>query len=1099
MSKKIFAIIIVIILLSSMLLYINNSNNAGGNIKTEIPRSEGVFMAYVPTYLHYQVDSILSKYNIKYAYYGNLLNINYTNINAQFLNNVFNNTVSGIKLNHFVSNGSTNFVPYNMNASAFLAGSYSPKNIYSAYNINYIHNKGYYGNNTTITIIDAYGDPSIRYDLSAFDNITGLPPVNLSIKYPVGTVTSSNSGWAQETAVDVEWAHAIAPGAKIKLIIAPTSGHSLLDAVSYAIGNNVGNVISLSWGSPESSMSSGSLHTLNQVYKQAAKKNITVVAASGDSGAKDGTSSLTTNFPASDPYVLGVGGTSLYHKNGNYTQTAWGCTVNSKSVGSGGGYSSYFSKPYYQDPAGYNNKMRGVPDVSMDANPNTGVMVVAHGEQYMIGGTSIATPMWAGIIAIMDQYNHKSLGLVNPLLYQISNTKYYNRDFTQITSGNNGGYSAHSGWNPVTGLGTPLVSNLVNDSKRILSSYGSIVIFNGTESANKISAKISVPSNNAETYNGSTFYYLSLYSNPNNYIKFGIIANATGYYYSYKIDNNNVIIKNETKGNKIAFLTLNYTGDTITFSANNNTLWTVANILISFKGNYRAATGAQQENSPISFVNIPSTTISDIGLYNSTGKIKYTGIYESHYSSVNSSYGLINITKVNNYFTVQKSNNTTGEALVDNSQVPFILYNITYGLKSTVNLYLNNGQSANFYLNGKKIGDSFSISGGHYTVNTTYRGKNIFREIYVPGIKKYNLNITENPSYYKATVNIVTDYYFNNSTSQNHTVIYGLPGQNNIVLNSNGYKALNVYKTGNVTVKMIPEKIKIDIFVFNGNVTTTFNGKNITVSNGNYICYIEPNELNVSIRKAGFRNYTEILHPTPGKNIYQEILLKPATPGYYNVSGTVYNKNFNYTLKNAMVSDGSGVLGYSNSKGNYVLFIPKGKYNLTFSEYLYSNYSKTVSVNGNISSMNIYMNPENVTIPNITFNIQHSIPLGFYYLFVSWSVYPQSNFGEYKVFYSTNSLMNNAKEITIYNKGTHFTFLGGLTPGKTYYIVVSAFNNNGSFISTQEIVVHYNWLYYGLNILIIGGIIAYIMLMVRFLFRRKRYKEDDLDDLDFPY
>ncbi len=1097
MLRKVLVAVIIMILVSSMLAYVNNSNPSGGNIKIETPQSKGIFMAYVPANLHYQVDNTLNQYNIKYTYYGNLLNVNYTNRNSQLLNNIFNNTVDGMKLNHFVGNSSTNFVPYRVNSSAFLAGAYSPNNIDSAYNINNIHNRGYYGNNTTIVIVDAYGDPSIRYDISAFDNITGLPPINLSIKYPVGTVTSTNFGWSQETAVDVEWAHAIAPGAKIKLIISPSSGTSLINAVSYAVNNSAGNIISLSWGSAESSMSSGTLNTLNQVYKQAAEKNITVVAASGDSGAKDGTHSLTTNFPASDPYVLGVGGTSLYyHKNGTYTQTAWGCTINGKSVGSGGGYSSYFSKPYYQNPSGYNNSGRGVPDVSMDANPNTGVLVVEGGEQYMVGGTSIATPMWAGIIAILDQYNHKSLGLVNPMLYQISNTKYYNEDFTQITSGNNGGYSAHSGWNPVTGLGTPNVSNLVNDSRHILSSYGSMAIFNGTEPANRISAQISAPSNNADIYNGSTFYYVSLYSNSNNYIEFGISVNSTGYYYSYKIDNNNVIINNETRGNKNAYITLNYTGNNITFSANNKSIWAIKNILIPFKGNYRAATGAQQENSPIDFVNISSVTISDIGIYNNTGKINYTGIYETHYSNVGASYGLINITKVNNHFTVQKSNNITSGAISNNSQEPVILYNITYGLNSTVNLYLNNGQKTNFYLNGKKLNDPVSLPGGYYTINTTINGKNISREIYIPGIKEYNLNIHENPSYYKASINMVTDYYFTNSTNQNHTEIFELPGENNIKLNSDGYKTLSENIQGNYTVNMTPEKIKIDIFVYNGNITTTFNGKTINVSNGNYISYITPQELNVSIHKAGFKNYVKTFKTYPGKNIYQEVLLMPSTSGYYNVSGTVYNKEFNYTLKNARISDNSSVLGYSNNKGNYILFIPKGKYNLTFSEYLYANYSKTVSVTGNISSMDIYMNPENVSIPNIAFNIQHAIPLGFYYLFLSWSIYPKSHFGEYKVFYSTNSLMKNSKEITIYNRGTDFTFLGGLTPGKTYYIVVSAFSSNGSFISTHEIVVHYNWLYYGLNILIFGGIIAYIILMVKFLFRRKKYEEDDLD---FPY
>ena len=521
--KRILAVTLVFIFILSALA-ISETNyppsvatvdaNSGNN-------TSPVLLAYIPSSFHQYVGNQLNNSKIPYTYYGNLLNVNDSS-NRGSISYIFSMLNRTLGIQYFIFNSSDDFVPYEENAS-YLANPYTPANIYDAYDMNYIHDQGYYGNNTTIAVVDAYGDPTINYDVSAFDNLTGLPAINLNISTPEGAITSTNSDWASETAIDVEWSHAMAPGAKINLVLSPGDGSRLLDSVAYAVTHHLGNIISISWGQAESQMTAPELSELNSIYRQAAEENITVVAASGDQGANDGTSAKTVNFPASDPYVLGVGGTTLTEtSSGGYTQTAWGETVNGKVEASGGGFSSYFSTPYYQVAPNYTESKRGVPDVSLDANPNTGVLTIVDGREYTLGGTSIATPMWAGIIATMDQYYNRSLGLVNPIFYKISETKYYSKAFTQITSGGNYGYSAGSGWNPVTGLGTPLVSNLINDTGKILNGYGTVATFNNTTYATGISATINVSGNSVEQYNGSTFYYTGFYKNPDNYIKFGI-------------------------------------------------------------------------------------------------------------------------------------------------------------------------------------------------------------------------------------------------------------------------------------------------------------------------------------------------------------------------------------------------------------------------------------------------------------------------------------------------------------------------------------------------------------------------------------------------
>ena len=294
--------------------------------------------------------------------------------------------------------------------------------------------------------------------------------------------TSTNPDWAGEDALDLEWARASAPGATVEDTLSPDAGPGLYAAVDWLVSHQAADVISLSWGEPDvgafnpvitpcssdcNASSDGSYDILGPVLEFAATEGISVLAASGDCGASGGTAGVSTFFPASDPFVTGVGGTVLTMANGAWSsEVGWsgnssggvppGCQ---NQGGSGGGYSP-FPRPAWQVGLPTKEVYRGVPDVSIDAA--TPVRIIVGGEVWLVGGTSVGTVLWAGITTLADQYWGKDLGLLNPTLYSILNSSRYSADFHDITSGNNG-YAADVGWDPVTGIGTPCVAELVTD------------------------------------------------------------------------------------------------------------------------------------------------------------------------------------------------------------------------------------------------------------------------------------------------------------------------------------------------------------------------------------------------------------------------------------------------------------------------------------------------------------------------------------------------------------------------------------------------------------------------------------------------------------
>jgi subtilase family serine protease len=398
----------------------------------------------------------------------------------------------------------------------------------NSYNLPALYASGNEGQGETIAIIDSFGNPNMASDLANFDTQMGLPHmcgepgqacgngvptfthVDWDGKTQVKSAPASNGtglqerdGWVVETALDVEWAHAMAPMANILNVTtnpAETQGvqglPAMMDAEQFIVDHHQATVITQSFGTTEENFDgTQSLLNLRHAFVSAAQNGVTVLASSGDFGtANPGKTPIknpatipfpTVNWPASDPLVTSVGGTYLC------TDPVTGNTVDSvdpptncqsnqgvREIGwidAGGGFSHVFDRPGYQDtlPAGSTpiGNMRGVPDVGFQASSRTGPLVYATGAGaggwFIVGGTSCSSPQFAGLVAIADQMAGRGLGLINPTLYKLASGPDYGTYFYDVTTGNNQadpsvpGYPATTGWDPVTGLGTPDAATLV--------------------------------------------------------------------------------------------------------------------------------------------------------------------------------------------------------------------------------------------------------------------------------------------------------------------------------------------------------------------------------------------------------------------------------------------------------------------------------------------------------------------------------------------------------------------------------------------------------------------------------------------------------------
>jgi len=292
-----------------------------------------------------------------------------------------------------------------------------------------------------------------------------------------GNSPDSISGLDAQVEGDIEIIGAIAPGADIVVYFAP-SLNGFQRAIETAINDQLHHpsVISIGWGVPEGmeGFDPATMQRINGAFQTAAKRNITVVAASGDNGARDARTEnrLEVDFPASSPWVLSVGGTSIIAGENGASESVW----NDTELGgaSGGGVSNFFDRPDYQSHVRIPRSLtarpgRGLPDVALNANPSSGFLVVIDGQHTILGGTSISAPMWAGLIALLNQGLGHNLGFFNPVLYEKIGPRGILRP---VLDGNNGttemsGYCAGPGWNAATGWGTPDGTRLLQALKSL--------------------------------------------------------------------------------------------------------------------------------------------------------------------------------------------------------------------------------------------------------------------------------------------------------------------------------------------------------------------------------------------------------------------------------------------------------------------------------------------------------------------------------------------------------------------------------------------------------------------------------------------------------
>jgi kumamolisin len=344
-------------------------------------------------------------------------------------------------------------------ATAATGGSFTPVDIARLYNFP----AGVNGSGQTIAILELGGGYKAA-DLKAYFRRLGLsvPAVSaVSVDGGHNQPTGAPSGPDGEVMLDIEVAGAVAPKARIAVYFAPNPDRGFLDALSTAVHDTVRrpSVISISWGGPEVSWTHQAMQAFDQAAQAAAALGVTITAAAGDNGSGDGVGDgkAHVDFPASSPHILACGGTRL---SGSGTKISSETVWNDGPAGgaTGGGISDEFAPPAWQsgahvppsaNPGGHQG--RGVPDVAGDADPVTGYQVQVDGQQMVFGGTSAVAPLWAGLIALVNQNLKSPVGFLNPLLY----TKVPAGTLHDVTSGSNGAYSARPGWDACTGLGSP--------------------------------------------------------------------------------------------------------------------------------------------------------------------------------------------------------------------------------------------------------------------------------------------------------------------------------------------------------------------------------------------------------------------------------------------------------------------------------------------------------------------------------------------------------------------------------------------------------------------------------------------------------------------
>jgi len=349
--------------------------------------------------------------------------------------------------------------------------SYTPPDLAKLYDFP----QGLDGTGERIALIEPSQSPTTRggyrqQDLNAYFQQLGIPTptvTSISVDGAQNSPTGDPNSADGEIDLDIQVAGAIAPKAAIDVYFAPNTDKGFVDAIMAAIFNSrfPATVISISWGNPEDKWTQQGINTMNQAFAIAAALGITVFCAAGDRGSTDGEPDQKNHvdFPSSSPYITGCGGTRLESENGSVRETVWN---DGPSSATGGGVSALFDLPLWQanvnvplPPELGSTPKRGVPDVAANADPETGYKVRVDGIDLVFGGTSAVAPLWAGLIALINQYRKtqgkQSIGYLNPALYLQFDALRQANALRDVLVGNNGAFSAEPGWDACTGTGTP--------------------------------------------------------------------------------------------------------------------------------------------------------------------------------------------------------------------------------------------------------------------------------------------------------------------------------------------------------------------------------------------------------------------------------------------------------------------------------------------------------------------------------------------------------------------------------------------------------------------------------------------------------------------
>ncbi|MGF1427168.1 S53 family peptidase [Kitasatospora sp. LaBMicrA B282] len=358
---------------------------------------------------------------------------------------------------------------------------YSPLQYRTAYNLDPLYRHGITGAGRTIVIVDSFGSPTIQHDLDVWSAHWGIASTQVDVvqwgQVPAFDPKNSDmTGWAGETTLDVEAAHAVAPGARIVLLetgVAETEGPTgipeMMSGINHLVDADQADVVSMSWATSEAEFPGfgqgdyTSLTTLRYAFQNAARHGVTLTASSGDGGGDS--TRLDAAWPAGDPLVTAVGGTELtLDDQGRRTapDAAWS--------GSGGELSKVFARPHYQDPVrSVVGAHRGTPDISMAGSPNGALWLYSSYDPANTGwtadgaGTSESSPLFAGVVALADQAAGHRLGVIDDQLYALYGA--HAKGIVDVTTGSTGasGYTAGPGYDQATGVGTVDAARLVRE------------------------------------------------------------------------------------------------------------------------------------------------------------------------------------------------------------------------------------------------------------------------------------------------------------------------------------------------------------------------------------------------------------------------------------------------------------------------------------------------------------------------------------------------------------------------------------------------------------------------------------------------------------